>query len=137
MAFRQSELGPGWVRPVRKVGTVDLRVWTGAAQAYIDQGAQRYTVQALPPNRACFRGPGHAAPRVIEESRVTQVDANSAPEAPPRAAAAANHHHGHHHHRQHYRHSTASLLAASVFTRLAVVASLTIALWIAIVWALA
>jgi hypothetical protein len=63
---------------------------------------------------------------------VTQAEANSAPAAPPPAAATVAHHH-----HQHYRHSTASLLGASVLTRLAFVAGLAAALWLAIVWALA
>jgi hypothetical protein len=63
---------------------------------------------------------------------VTQVEAEPAP--PPRAAPAAPHHH---HHQQHYRHSTISLLGASVFTRLAVVAGVAVVLWGAIIWALA
>jgi hypothetical protein len=65
---------------------------------------------------------------------VTQVEAKSEPGALP---GAPPHHHHHHHHPQHYRHSTASLLGASVFTRLAVVAGLAAVLWVAIVWALA
>jgi len=65
---------------------------------------------------------------------VTQVEAATEPATPPRAATAAPHHH---HHRRHYRHSAISLLGASVFTRLAVVAAVAVVLWIAIVWALA
>jgi hypothetical protein len=68
----------------------------------------------------------------FEESRVTQVEAE--PTTPPRAAPAALHHH---HQQQHYRHSAISLLGASVFTRLAVVAGVSVLLWGAIVWALA
>jgi hypothetical protein len=64
---------------------------------------------------------------------VTQVEADRAPAAPPHAATAAHHHHHHHH----YRHSAISLLGASVFTRLAVVAGASVVLWAAIVWALA
>jgi hypothetical protein len=68
----------------------------------------------------------------FEESRVTQVEAE--PATPPRAAPTAPHHH---HHQQHYRHSTISLLGASVLTRLVVVAGVSILLWGTIVWALA
>ena len=64
---------------------------------------------------------------------MTQVEAATDP-TPPRPATAAPHHH---HHRQHYRHSAISLLGASVFTRLAIVAGVAVVLWIAIVWALA
>jgi hypothetical protein len=70
----------------------------------------------------------------VKESPVTQIDANRKPAAPPRAAAAAPQHH---HHHQHYRHSAISLLGASVFTRLAVVAGVAVVLWAAILWALA
>ena len=63
-----------------------------------------------------------------EESFVTQAEAT----APSSRAAAVPHHHQHH-----YRHSTASLLGASVFTRLAFVAGLAAVLWAAILWALA
>jgi hypothetical protein len=70
----------------------------------------------------------------FEESLVTQVEANPESAAPPHAATAAPHHH---HHHRHYRHSAISLLGASVFTRLAVVAGVSVVLWIAIVWALA
>jgi len=62
---------------------------------------------------------------------VTQVEA--AP--PPRPTTPAPHRH--HHHPRHYRHSAASLLGASVLTRLAVVAGIAAVLWIAILWALA
>jgi hypothetical protein len=65
---------------------------------------------------------------------VTEVETAIEPATPPSAATAAPHHH---HHRRHYRHSAASLLGASVFTRLAVVAGVAVVLWIAIVWALA
>ena len=66
---------------------------------------------------------------------MTQVEANpESAAAPPRPAAP--HHHPHHQHR-HYRHSAISLLGASVLTRLAVVAGVSVVLWIAIVWALA
>jgi hypothetical protein len=64
---------------------------------------------------------------------VTQIEADHEPEAAPRAATAAHHHH----HQRHYRHSAISLLGASVFTRLAIVAGVSVVLWIAIVWALA
>jgi hypothetical protein len=60
---------------------------------------------------------------------VTQAEA-TAPS--PRATAVP-----HHHHQHHYRHSTASLLGASVFTRFAFVAGLAAVLWAAILWALA
>jgi len=63
---------------------------------------------------------------------VTQVEADHAPAAAPRAATAAPHHHQHH-----YRHSAISLLGASVLTRLAIVAGVSVVLWVAIVWALA
>jgi hypothetical protein len=63
-----------------------------------------------------------------EESFVTQAEAT----APSSRATAVPHHHQHH-----YRHSTASLLGASVFTRLAFVAGLAAVLWAAILWALA
>jgi hypothetical protein len=63
---------------------------------------------------------------------VTQVE--SLPATPPRSAPAAHHHH---HHQQHYRHSAISLLGASVITRLAVVAGVSVLLWGTIVWALA
>jgi hypothetical protein len=66
---------------------------------------------------------------------VTQVEANHESADPPRAATAAPRHH--HHHQHHYRHSAASLLGASVFTRLAIVAGVAVVLWIAIAWALA
>jgi hypothetical protein len=65
---------------------------------------------------------------------VTQIEADHKPAAPPRAAKVAPHHHYHH---QHYRHSAISLLGASVFTRLAIVAGVSVFLWAAIVWALA
>jgi hypothetical protein len=73
-----------------------------------------------------------AAYVAFEENRVTQVE--SLPATPPRAAPAAHHHHPH---PQHYRHSAISLLGASVITRLAVVAGVSVLLWGAIVWALA
>jgi hypothetical protein len=73
-----------------------------------------------------------AAYVAFEENRVTQVETLPAP--PPRAAPAAHHHH---HHPQHYRYSAISLLGASVITRLAVVAGVSVLLWGAIVWALA
>ncbi len=63
---------------------------------------------------------------------MTQVEADHAPAAAPRAATAAPHHHQHH-----YRHSAISLLGASVLTRLAIVAGVSVVLWVAIVWALA
>jgi hypothetical protein len=69
----------------------------------------------------------------FEENRVTQVEAE--PATPPRTAPAGPHHH--HHHQQHYRHSAISLLGASVITRLAVVAGVSVLLWGTIVWALA
>jgi hypothetical protein len=71
----------------------------------------------------------------FEENRVTQVDAETEPAAPPRAAPAAPHRHSHQ--RQHYRHSAVSLLGASVLTRLTIVAGVAAVLWAAIVWALA
>jgi hypothetical protein len=61
---------------------------------------------------------------------VTQADADAT--APPAPAAAIHRHHQHHH-----RHSTISLLAASVPARLAIVAGVSVVLWIAILWALA
>jgi hypothetical protein len=64
---------------------------------------------------------------------VTQFEADHAPAAAPRAATGAPHHH----HQHHYRHSTISLLGASVLTRLAIVAGVSVVLWAAIVWALA
>jgi hypothetical protein len=64
---------------------------------------------------------------------VTQVVTDSEPAIPQRAGAAAPHHHYH----RHYRHSAISLLGASVFTRLAIVAGVSIVLWVAIIWALA
>jgi hypothetical protein len=64
---------------------------------------------------------------------VTQAEAATEP-ASPRAAAPAAHRH---HHPRHYRHSAASLLGASVLTRLTVVAGIAAVLWIAILWALA
>jgi hypothetical protein len=66
---------------------------------------------------------------------VTQVEADHEAAAPPHAASAAPRRH--HHHHQHYRHSEVSLLGASVFTRLAIVAGVAAVLWIAIAWALA
>jgi hypothetical protein len=66
---------------------------------------------------------------------VTQAEAATEPASPPRAAAPVAHRH--HHHPRHYRHSAASLLGASVPTRLAVVAGIAAVLWIAILWALA
>jgi hypothetical protein len=110
-----------------------LSDWTGAALASIDQEAQRYIVQEGSGHRPIGLAGRAGAAWVIEEGRVTQAEANSAPASPPRAAATV----AHHHHHQHYRHSTASLLGASVLTRLAFVAGLTAALWLAIVWALA
>jgi hypothetical protein len=68
----------------------------------------------------------------VEESLVTQVEANHESATPPRAATAAPRHH----HQHHYRHSAVSLLGASVFTRLAIVAGVAVVLWIAIAWAL-
>jgi hypothetical protein len=67
---------------------------------------------------------------------MTQVEADREPAAAPQAATAAHHPHSHHH-QQHYQHSAISLLGASVFTRLAVVAGVAVVLWGAIVWALA
>ena len=65
---------------------------------------------------------------------MTQAEAATEPTTPPRAATAAPHRH---HHPHHHRHSAISLLGASVLTRLAVVAGIAVALWIAIIWALA
>jgi hypothetical protein len=76
-----------------------------------------------------FRACGCAA----KERLVTQVEAETEPATPPRATAAPHYHL----HRHHYRHSAISLLGASVFTRLAIVAGVSVVLWIAIVWALA
>jgi hypothetical protein len=90
--------------------------------------AGRSTTAALAaPSEVC-------AGRVYWENVVTQIEADHEPAAAPRAATAAPHHHLH---RQHYRHSAISLLGASVFTRLAIVAGVSVVLWIAIVWALA
>jgi type VI protein secretion system component VasF len=72
---------------------------------------------------------------VSEERSVTQAEATTEPVTPPRAAAPAAHRH--HHHPRHYRHSAASLLGASVLTRLTVVAGIAAVLWITILWALA
>jgi hypothetical protein len=66
---------------------------------------------------------------------VTQAEAATEAASSPRAAAPAAHRH--HHHPRHYRHSAASLLGASVLTRLTVVAGIAAVLWIAILWALA
>jgi hypothetical protein len=66
---------------------------------------------------------------------VTQVEAKRESAVPLRAAAGAPHHH--HHHPHHYRHSAVSLLGASVLVRLAIVAGVAAALWVAIAWALA
>jgi hypothetical protein len=63
---------------------------------------------------------------------VTQVEADHESATPSRAATTAPRHH----HQHHYRHSAVSLLGASVFTRLAIVAGVAVVLWIAIVWAL-
>jgi hypothetical protein len=52
----------------------------------------------------------------------------------PPGAAAATHRHPHPHPHQY---STASLLGASVVTRLAIVAGVVAVLWVAIAWALA
>ncbi len=64
---------------------------------------------------------------------MTQAEAATEP-ASPRTATPAVHRH---HHPRHYRHSAASLLGASVLTRLAVVAGIAAVLWVAILWALA
>jgi hypothetical protein len=72
----------------------------------------------------------------MSQANMSHVTASPATESPP-AAAKAHHHATAHHHAHAVQYSTVSLLGASVFTRLAIVAGVAVILWCAIAWALA